>query len=164
MDASNSEFSLSPSGSQAEDLQQLVQEVLRKFRLVAASIKGQVRQIPQNCNISQTQLWAIHLIAQAPGMSVKDLAREMSVKSTTASNLLDKLDRAGYVSRQRNDRDQRIVRLYLTESAQVLLAEIPGNPIGALPEALARLPQQQLQCLDAHLAELMTVLQTELQA
>ncbi|MBP3322090.1 MAG: winged helix-turn-helix transcriptional regulator [Clostridia bacterium] len=49
------------------------------------------------------------------GCSQRILAEKTGLKPSTISITLDKMERDGYITRQRNDMDQRAVRVFLTE-------------------------------------------------
>lgn len=131
-------------------------EALKKFRQIVSSAQQHFRRIEDQCGLSGAQLWALREVAGCPGQRVSDLAKAMSLHLSTASNLLDKLTKHSLVRRERNDPDQRIVRLYLTEEGALLVANAPGPARGVLPEALERLPDEALDCLNKSFSLLLT--------
>ena len=134
-------------------------EALKKFRQIVSSAQQHFRKIEDQCGLSGAQLWALREIAGRPGQRVSDLAKAMSVHLSTASNLLDKLSKRKLVRRERNDRDQRIVRLFLSEEGLRIVANAPGPARGVLPEALNRLPDEALDRLNESLALLLDTIE-----
>ncbi|MBZ0106637.1 MAG: MarR family winged helix-turn-helix transcriptional regulator [Sulfuricella denitrificans] len=134
-------------------------EALKKFRQIVSSAQQHFRKIEDQCGLSGAQLWAMREIAGHPGQRVSDLAKAMSVHLSTASNLLDKLTKRDLVRRERNDPDQRIVRLFLTEEGLRIVANAPGPARGVLPEALDQLPDEVLEDLNRSLARLLEVIE-----
>jgi DNA-binding MarR family transcriptional regulator len=130
-------------------------EVLKKFRQIVSSAQQHFRHIEDQCGLSGAQLWALREVAGNPGQRVSDLARAMSLHLSTASNLLDKLARRNLVRRERNDPDQRIVRLFPTDEGARIVASAPQPARGVLPEALDRLPDEVLDELNRGLARLL---------
>jgi len=65
----------------------------------------------------------------------------------TTSNLLDKLEKRHFVRRERQDADQRVVRLFLTAEGRETVSRAPKPTRGVLPDALIRLPHEELDCL-----------------
>ncbi|WP_431710032.1 MarR family winged helix-turn-helix transcriptional regulator [Glutamicibacter uratoxydans] len=51
--------------------------------------------------------------------SPSDLSRELHLSSPATTALLDRLERLGYVQRQRGDKDRRVVRIALTDQARL---------------------------------------------
>ncbi len=128
--------------------------VLKQFRAVIANLKTHYRDVQQATGVSGTQLWALYAIAMRPGIKVGDLARELAVHQSTASNLLDRLDELGYIERRREGADHRVVTLYLGAKGKRVIDKAPQPAIGMLQQALMSLPEDRLAGLHDHLAEL----------
>jgi DNA-binding MarR family transcriptional regulator len=57
------------------------------------------------------------------GIAQNVLARALHITPPTTTNTLQRMERNGWIERRRDGRDQRIVRVYLTEKAKALHAE-----------------------------------------
>jgi DNA-binding MarR family transcriptional regulator len=125
----------------------LAAEALKKFRIIYGAVRKHSRNMERACGVGGAQVWALALMARTPGLRVTQLARELSIHPSTASNLLDKLERAGLAERARNSADQRVVQLYLTEAGQKVLARAPQPHSGVLTHALEQLPEDVLRRL-----------------
>jgi DNA-binding MarR family transcriptional regulator len=90
-----------------------------------------------------------------------DLALQMDIHQSTASNLVSHLLRKGLVVSQRSEQDRRNVVLSPTPSGHALLASAPNPHEGVLPVALQQLPPHTLQTLHEHLGQLLHVLQPD---
>ncbi|HVB46778.1 MAG TPA: MarR family transcriptional regulator [Burkholderiales bacterium] len=130
-------------------------EVLRKFRVLFKSSQRHARWVETAYGVSPAQLWALTEIGRSPALRVADLALSMSLHVSTASNLLDKLERKALLSRARDRQDQRIVRLHLTAAGRRMLAKAQRVPSALLPDALARLPDALLGDLDRAMTRLL---------
>jgi DNA-binding MarR family transcriptional regulator len=91
-------------------------------------------------------------LAVSPGLKVGDLARELAVHQSTASNMVEGLVQEGLVERRKASQDQRNVHLYLTPRGRSLVRRAPEPHRGALQEALMTLPPERLRALHADLA------------
>jgi len=140
--------------AEAADTNDAVRSVIRQLRVIIRALQGHSRSVERACGISAAQLWALWELQRSPGLNVSDLSRQLSVHPSTASNLLDKLEQGGLIERQRRERDQRIVRLYVTAAGQDLLARAPAAPQGELNRALQDMDPQQLLGLEQALAAL----------
>lgn len=127
---------------------------LKNFRIIFNSVKKHVSEIEANCGISSSQIWVLWELHQSPGLRVTELASKLSVHQSTASNLIEKMAKNALISKKREDQDQRVVRLYLTEAGTDILKKAPDSPRGVLREAIDQLPntelaqlQQSLECL-----------------
>ena len=115
--------------------------------------------IERKCGIGGSQLWALGTISATPGIRVSDLARNLSIHQSTASNLVEQMVRLGLIVRERDDEDQRVVRLRATARGAVLIQRAPQPLTGVLPDALSNLAPEDLQALRSSLARLLDVMQ-----
>lgn len=125
--------------------------VLKQFRAVIANLKAHYRGVQEATGVSGTQLWALYAVAVRPGIKVGELARELAVHQSTASNLLDRMVELGHIERRREGADQRVVTLYLTSPGKRIVDKAPKPVIGMLQQALLSLPQEQLSALHGNL-------------
>lgn len=125
--------------------------VLKQFRIIFGNVRRHFHAIEKACGVSGAQVWVLAVLEATPGIRVSELAAEISIKPSTASNLLDKLETAGLIQRVRSQRDQRIVQLYITDSGKTLLQRAPRPFTGLLPYALEQLPEDALLQLQANL-------------
>lgn len=134
--------------------------ILQELRIVFRAIQAHSRVVEEKSGLSSAQLWMLWELFNAPGLKVSELAKLLSIHLSTCSNMLDKIAAKGLVYRERNESDQRVVRLFLTEQGTTLLADAPRPAQGALTEALLRLPDASLNQLEAGLSALVKTLKT----
>ncbi len=129
-------------------------EALRQFRVIFGAVRQHFKAIEKACGVSGAQIWAMAALRQTPGMKVSELAQTLSIHASTASNLLDKIEKAGMIRRERNTVDQRVVKLYLTPAGEKALEKAPQPLTGILTHALGQLPDKSLDRLNQDLATL----------
>lgn len=132
--------------------------VLRKLRLVFNTIKGHFREVEKKAGIAGAQVWALSVIRERPGVGVNELAREMDIHQSTASNLLKPLIERGMVTAVRVETDRRALQLKITARGSTVLKKAPAPASGVLPDALSKLDLETLMRLDQDLAGLIAVL------
>lgn len=66
----------------------------------------------------------IRNIQMNPGCSQKDLCERLLVDKTTTAKHVKKLESMGLIFREKNDRDQRLYQVYLTETGQQLAEQV----------------------------------------
>lgn len=125
--------------------------VLRQFRELFRVSQQHFQRIEATCGVSGAQLWALCEIHDAPGMTVSDIAKKLSIHLSTASNLLDKLQTRNLVKRERASTDQRVVRVFVTREGMKVLKRAPGPVEGVIPDALQKMPERALTRLHADL-------------
>jgi DNA-binding MarR family transcriptional regulator len=136
-------------------------EVLRQFRVVLRGIKQHYRFVERRCGVSGAQLWAMERIAATRGLAPGDLAHELAIHPSTASNLLARLEEFKLVHRTRGERDHRRVQLYLSAKGQAVLAKAPRPLRGVLQQGLQDLPPASLAALRRRLTELIATMQLQ---
>ncbi len=133
-------------------------DVLRQFRIVIRSIKRHYQWVETRCGMSGAQLWAMERISASPGISPGDLARQLAIHPSTASNLLARLEELGVIRRDRHSRDQRRVQLSLSAKGATVLRKAPRPLKGVLQQALSDLPPASLAALQRQLDELLALM------
>ncbi len=132
----------------------LAQSIVQSLRVVVRSTQSHSRGIEKQCGVSAVQLWALWEIQKHLGIKVSELSRALSIHYSTASNMLDKLEEKGLIRRDRSGEDQRVVRLYITDAGDNLLARAPQPAQGAVSDALLRMNSQSLSALNDGLQSL----------
>src|SRR5258706_3211520 len=135
--------------------------VLAQFRVVFKSIRRHYQGVERRAGIRGAQLWALSQVADRPGLKVGELARDLAIHQSTASNLLRRLVGLGLVKRRRHGRDQRTVALFATPQGLKVLRRAPQPSIGVLQQALSDLPAARLSGLHRELAKLVAVMKTK---
>ena len=135
---------LSSTGG-VEDMQYL--EILKKFRIIIRAAQKYSQKVEKMLGVSGAQLWIMKEIDRQPGLRVGEVAQSLAIHQTTASNLLDVLEKKNMVCKTRLQADQRIVNLSLTQQGKSLLLKAPELTKGLLPEALSQMNHQDLKRL-----------------
>jgi DNA-binding MarR family transcriptional regulator len=136
-----------------------VLEVLMQFRVVVRSMRRHYQSVERLCGVTGAQLWAMAQIDAVPNMTVGQLARDLAIHQSTASNIVAALQDAGLVTRERPNHDQRVVRLALTAAGRRVMRRAPRPLRGALQEALLSLPPARLASLNRDLAAVLAHLE-----
>lgn len=127
--------------------------ILQDLRIIFRASQAHARLVEKTCGLSSAQLWMMWELFNMPGLKVSELARILSIHTSTCSNMLDKLQDKGLISRDRSSKDQRIVQLNLTDKGLKILATAPRPAQGLLADVLLRLPDESLNHLEIGLQE-----------
>lgn len=66
----------------------------------------------------------LEVLAAADGQTPGEVAARLGVSGPTVVKMAQRMEAAGLVSRQRNDRDGRLVRIYLTDAGRARIQPI----------------------------------------
>jgi DNA-binding MarR family transcriptional regulator len=128
--------------------------VVQLFRLIFRSAKKHFKWVQERTGVTGAQLWALAELQRRPGIRVTELARALAVHQSTASNLVEPLEKRGLLRRARAAHDQRVVELFLTDLGRRTLASAPRPLEGVLPDALNALGDDELHELRVRLERL----------
>jgi len=129
-------------------------DVLQQLRVVVRLAGNHSARVERRTGIPGSQLWALHEVAQADGLSVGELALRLRVHQTTVSNLLNRLEAAALVRKGRSASDQRIVHIHLTAVGRKALKAAAAPARGLLPDVLETMSAAQLRKVHDGLAVL----------
>lgn len=135
--------------------------VLRQFRVVFNAVKTHFRQVEREAGVGGAQLWALSVIDRRPGIGVTELARELDIHQSTASNLIKGLVERGLVATSREGIDRRSVSLRIQPDGAEVLSSAPLPFAGVLPDALSALDAATLERLEHDLAKLIALLEAD---
>lgn len=127
---------------------------LQYFRVIFSSVKKHLSDTESACGISSSQLWVLYELYKAPDLKVSELAINLAIHQSTASNLVEKLVKKLLIVKRRETSDQRVVRLSLTETGLAIIKNAPPSPRGVLRDALDRLDINTLTGLTQSLEQL----------
>ena len=96
------------------------------FALYAAthSLTRAYRVSLEKLGITYTQYLVLLVLWEHDGMSVGKIAQRLELDSATLTPMLKRLEVAGFVSRLRNTKDERIVEVKLTDAGNQLQQEL----------------------------------------
>ncbi len=75
-------------------------------------------------DLSVTQCYALDALVRRGGITVNELSADLYLDKSTASRVVDALERKGYLRRNSHPNDRRAVQLDVTRSGKNLLARI----------------------------------------
>jgi len=99
--------------------------------------------------------WRLLLrLSREPGLKQVELAERLDVEPITACRIVDRLEEAGLVERQRDPDDRRAWRLALTEKAQPILERLRALAEEMSGEAFAGMSVEEIEAMRGKLARI----------
>jgi len=83
-------------------------------RMSGHRLRGHMEKI----GLHRGQGFALIHLWHNDGMSQRDLSRSMHISPASVTNMLQRMERDGWIERKRDETDQRVVRVYLTAKAK----------------------------------------------
>lgn len=123
-----------------KDLVDLLDEILWRFG--SQSPEGYCCE-----DISYVEYRALRVLAKSGSVTMQELGRKLGFTKSGATRVVDRLERAGRVRRERGEDDHRVCCVTLTEEGRTLLNRVV--------EAYARKTQASLDRLDEDMQEVL---------
>lgn len=97
--------------------------------------------------LPSSELEVLRYVGDHPGSTVSDIARALERQSSNVSGTVRQLSQRGLLTRQVDEHDRRSMRLYPSEQAVAVRAEIDRVWVEALEGFVAQLPARDAEAL-----------------
>lgn len=134
---------------------QLERQALLASRTLVDRMRTLYRELERQTDAPITMHRALACIGNEPGISASRLATALGMQRPAVSHVLRSLAERGWVERERQDDDQRSVRLFVTAAGRGILSATAGRASGTLQRSVRRLSDDALAGLAAGLQELL---------
>ena len=128
--------------------------LLRLMRMM----QSHMQHLEKAEGLSGAQLLALWQLSVNQSLSVSELASALHLQRSSMSNLLDKLESRGYVSRNRQTHNQRVVMIRITKTGWDVVVRAPGPMRGLLRESFNTLTPQTMNNLHEGVTALVAAL------
>ena len=109
------------------------------------------RRALRDFGVTGPQIWALQTIARGGTLRMGALARGMHLHMSTVTGIIDRLEAARLVTRERSAADARVMELRLTAKGKGILARSPEPPRSKVARRLQGLRPADLRKLRSSL-------------
>jgi len=95
------------------------------LRRILRATETHGKELAQSAGLTPVQLRVVQILAETGTSTGGAIAKRMHVAPATITALIDKLEHAGHVARQRSEMDRRQTMIALTERGRDALARAP---------------------------------------
>lgn len=106
------------------------------------------RPMLDDLGITYPQYLVLVVLWHEGEQSVSSLAERLKLEPSTLTPMLKRLEKAGFVTRTRGARDERVVMIGLTDKGRATGAKVPSIN-GAIADAIGETPEQRKLVQDA---------------
>jgi len=96
------------------------------------------------------------------GLTQQDLARKLLVGRSNMSMLLPQMEKRGLIERRGDERDKRVLRLYLTEDGRALTEKAMAIQTDLIDRMLSDEPLEQCMAMAGSMERIIALLQQDL--
>jgi DNA-binding MarR family transcriptional regulator len=113
------------------------------------SMVGCLTRFFEEYGITGAQFGVLRCVADAgdEGLMLSDLSKRLMVTCGNITGVVDRLEQAGYLTRERNSEDRRVVRAQLTPSGRSLYQQMVPAHRELLRQLMAALPPEEQEAL-----------------
>lgn len=101
-----------------------VAEIEELLRNVGTMLKKRGRDIVSNFDITPPQLDALLVLREFGNLTMGELCGRMFLACSTATDLIDRMERNGLIERVRDTNDRRVIRLRMLDKGSVVIDEV----------------------------------------
>jgi DNA-binding MarR family transcriptional regulator len=119
--------------------------MLRLFEQLRHQKAGSAFRRMHELDLSFSHIRALHLLATAPALAMKDLAEQLQLTPPSVTALTRRLVQTGLVARQPHAEDSRVVLLSLTDDGRALLTQLYHEQLERMERLLEGLTLDEQQ-------------------
>ena len=135
-------------------------ELMQKFLVVYRYMRRYSRDL-HSTGVRGRELAALRYLDEQGPRTIGQLKSYLFVSHSTASELVSRMEEAGYVERRRSARDSRVVLVELSEDGQRIARETPLGGLPLLRERLKTVPPDRLELMDQAFTYLICLLEID---
>ncbi len=131
------------------------------LRRILRAAENAARALSRRTQLTTPQLIVMQIVEEAGEATAKTIAQRAGIAQATATALLDKLERRGYLTRRRGETDRRQVWIALTEAGHMALRAEPDPLQERFTEKFLELPDWEQAMIVAALERVAGLLDAE---
>jgi MarR family transcriptional regulator, organic hydroperoxide resistance regulator len=140
------------------EVQDTTLDVIQKFLVLYRYVRHYARKT-QCEGVRGRELSTLRYLNEAGPMTIGQVTQYLFLSASSASELVSRMEEAGYVTRRRSTEDSRVVFVELTAKGQVLAEETPLGGIPLLRERVKALSPERLRSIDEALSSLIEIME-----
>ncbi|MGA2518267.1 MAG: MarR family transcriptional regulator [Thermodesulfobacteriota bacterium] len=138
-----------------------ISEIMQSLRRIFKAIQDYSHEVSEKFGITGPQLWALKTIFQNESLSLSDLSERMYLHPSTITGVIDRLEKKGYVTRNRDRVDRRVIYVQLTAQGKKLAKKAPNPAQGKMIHGLTNLRKGELNLIYDSVQKLVEIMEVK---
>lgn len=138
-----------------------ISEIMQSLRRIFKTIQDYSHEVANKFGITGPQLWTLKTIYQNGSLSLGDLSQRMYLHPSTISGVIDRLEKKGYVLRDRYQKDRRVVKVDLTSQGKRVAKKAPNPVQGKMIYGLRKLKRRELNSIYDSVEKLVEIMEAQ---
>ncbi|MGC9348275.1 MAG: MarR family winged helix-turn-helix transcriptional regulator [Anaerolineae bacterium] len=135
-------------------------DVIQKFLLLHRYVRRYGRKTHRD-GLRGRELATLRYLADAGPLTIGQISDFLYLSASSTSELVSRMEDAGYVARRRSTEDCRMVFVELTFEGERLAEETPLGGIPLLRERVKTLPPDRLKMVDDAFSDLIRIMEID---
>ncbi|WP_209444292.1 MarR family winged helix-turn-helix transcriptional regulator [Paenibacillus ihuae] len=127
-----------------EEKEKQLDDILSSFRCITHNFQQLLWKDAEELNITSTQLMVLRKLAMHPDIGITELADLLHLGNSAASGVVDRMVKAGLITRQRSESDRRIFNLAVTDKGNEI-RELSKQSLRKHLQPLTEIPAEDAQ-------------------
>lgn len=136
-------------------------EIVIALRRIMRAIDLQSQKLVRESGLTVPQLLVMQAIEREHSPSTSALARHIVVSQATVTRIIDRLERAGLVRREKSSKDKRVVNVCLTDEGRSKLETAPAPLQAEFLREYRKLADWEQQMLKSSLLRIAAMMDAE---
>ncbi|MDO8886832.1 MarR family transcriptional regulator [Candidatus Oleimmundimicrobium sp.] len=111
--------------------------------------RGKEKILATEAGLTMPQFFVMMIVDAKGSRKMSELAELLSLNFGTATGIVDRLVRDGYLKRQRDEKDRRVVRVYLTDKGKSVIVKVQEKRRERLVSLLEKINEEDFEDLFA---------------
>lgn len=133
---------------------ELVKKIIYQIRKLMQAGEVYTKELNKKYSVSAPQLACLSTLNDHGPLPPSVIAKNILVKSSTVTGIIDRLEKKGYVTRVRNSPDRRVINIELTDAGRKVVNSAPPPFQQKIVDGLTRQESEDLKQILAALTKL----------
>lgn len=129
-----------------------IERIQIAFQTLFQKMQPEMLATLQSHEVTPTQLFVMVYVSKQKSCKVSELAEHLDVKPSAVTLMIDRLEQHGFVSREHDKKDRRVVNIRLTEQGEEKLRQVLEARKAVVQQYLSHLDEDELSAM-ANIAE-----------
>jgi len=131
------------------------------LRRIIKPLQNYSSEVYSHFGITGPQLWVLKTIYQNGSLPLGELSKRMYLHPSTLTAAVDRLEKKGYVFRNRIEKDRRVINVQLTPKGNSLAKRAPKPIQGKMIYGLRKLKKDEVFLIYRSVEKLVEIMEAE---
>jgi len=134
--------------------------IFRSLRRIMRAVDIHSRKLSTDYEVTGPQLLCLQTLHEVGPLTTSALAEQIHLSSSTLVGIIDRMEKKGWLHRERSTSDRRVVTIDITAEGEAFLLKAPGLLQDHLAQGLRNLPKKEQLVMAQALEKIVSLLET----